>query len=137
MAGEMSRNGAQRALDAMSGRAAPGTYTSWLALCTTAPTDSTLGTEYAATGYARQSVGAWAVPTAADPPQTQNPSLLTYGPFTAGTGATISYMALMDAVSGGTALANMYAWWTATTAKTPALNDSAQVAAGALTMTCT
>jgi hypothetical protein len=44
---------------------------------------------------------------------------------------------VMDAVSGGTALANMYAWWTLTTSKTPAVNDSAQVAIGNLSMTAT
>lgn len=109
-------------------------FSAYLALTTTAPTDNALGTEYAATGYARQAV-AWTAPTAADPPVTQNTALITFGPFTAGTGSTIGYVELMDSLSGGTNL-NMYAWWTLTTAKTPAVNDSATIAAGALTMSC-
>lgn len=136
MAGEFSRAGAQRALDAVTGRAAPATYTAYIALCTAAPTDSTLGTEYAATGYARQ-IFTPTAPSAADPPETHNSNLLTFGPFTAGTGSAITHAMLMDLSSGGTALADMMAWWSLTTSRTPATNDSLQVAiaAGSLTST--
>lgn len=109
-------------------------FAPYIALTTTAPTDAALGTEYAATGYARQPV-ALTVPTAADPPQTQNSAQMTYGPFTAGTGGVIGYAELMDAASGGAAT-NMGAWWTLTSTRTPAVNDSVQIAAAALTMTC-
>lgn len=110
----------------------PQTY---LALNTATPADNALGTEYGATGYARQPV-TWSLPTAADPPSTGNTALLTYGPMTAGTGSTISYGSLMDALSGGAA-DNQMAWWTLTTAKTPGANDSVTVAIQAATMTCT
>jgi hypothetical protein len=136
MAGEFSRLGKSRGLDACDGRVSVSTYTPFIALNSTAPTDSTLGGEYTATGYARQSV-AFSAPTAADPPVTSNSGGLTFGPFTANTGATLSYASLMDGVSGGTALANMYAWWTLTTPKTPANGDSATVAVGAITLSYT
>lgn len=136
MAGEFSRLGKQRGLDAADGRVSVSTFTPFIALNTSAPTDSTLGGEYTATGYARQSV-AFSAPTAADPPVTSNSGGLTFGPFTTNTGATISYASLMDGVSGGTALANMYIWWTLTTAKTPAVGDSATVAVGAITVSYT
>lgn len=136
MAGEFSRFGKGRGLDACDGRVSVSTYTPFIALNSTAPTDSTLGGEYTATGYARQSV-AFSAPTAADPPVTSNSGGLTFGPFTANTGATLSYASLMDAVSGGTALANMSAWWTLTTPKTPANGDSATVAVGAITLSYT
>jgi hypothetical protein len=136
MAGEFSRLGKQRGLDAADGRVSVSTFTPFVALNSTAPTDSTLGGEYTATGYARQSV-AFSAPTAADPPVTSNSGGLTFGPFTANTGATLSYASLMDGVSGGTALANMYIWWTLTTPKTPATGDSATVAVGAITASYT
>lgn len=137
MAGQFSRLGKQRALDAVTGRAAPATYTGYIALCTTAPADSSTGTEYGATGYARQAV-AFTSPTAADPPVTSNTALLTFGPFTAGTGATITHAELTDQSAGAiTATTQMYAWWSLTTSKTPANGDSATVAIGAATLSFT
>lgn len=136
MAGELSRFGAQRALDAATGRAAPATFTASIALCTTAPTDSALGTEYTATGYARQTFTPTA-PSAADPPETHNSNLMTFGPFTAGTGATISHAEMMDVSSAGTALADMTAWWSLTVSRTPAVNDSLQVAIASGSLTAT
>ena len=113
------------------------TYAGFVALTTTAPTDSAIGTEYAATGYARQAI-AWTVPTAADPPVSSNTALLTFGPFTAGTGSTISYAELTTQSSGTiTATQNMLAWWTLGTPKTPANGDTATIAIAALSMSFT
>lgn len=135
--GQFSRLGKSRAEDAVTGRASPSTYSGYIALTTTAPTDSTIGTEYAATGYARQAV-AWVAPTAADPPVTVTTAQLTFGPFTAGTGATISYGEMTDQSAGAiTATTQMYAWWTFATPKTPANGDSATIAAAALTLSFT
>lgn len=110
----------------------------WLALitATTAPTDNSLGSEYGATGYARQAC-VFGAPTAADPPVSSNTALLTFGPFTAAVAGTVTYASLMDTggAGAGTNL-NQLAWWTLTTAKTPALNDSVTVAIAALTMSC-
>ena len=98
------------------------------------PTDSAIATEYAATGYARQAI-AWTVPTAADPPVSSNTALLTFGPFTAGTGSTISYAELTTQSSGAiTATQNMLAWWTLGTQKTPANGDTATIAIAGLSL---
>ncbi len=104
----------------------------WLALTTTAPTSHALGTEYTATGYARQQLQ-WTATTVADPPVTANGTVLTYGPMTAGTGSSVTNGAIMDASSGGTA-DNMYAFFTWGTAKTPGTNDSLQISAAALSL---
>ncbi len=102
----------------------------FVSLNTTAPLSHTLGTEYGATGYARQSAPMTGT-TVADPPVAANSGTITYGPMTAGTGASITNGALMDASSGGTA-DNMYAFWTWGTAKTPGVGDSVQFAAANL-----
>jgi hypothetical protein len=106
----------------------------YLALITnaTAPLDNALGSEYAATGYARQPV-TWSAPTAADPPVTGNTALITWGPMTAGTGGVLASLSLMDALSGGAA-GNQLAWWTLTATKTPGVGDSVTSAAQAVTM---
>lgn len=135
--GQFSRLGKQRALDVVTGQSSPSTYSGFVALTTTTPSDSTTGTEYAATGYARQAV-AWSAPTAADPPVTSTTGQLTFGPFTAGTGSTISYGELTDQSAGAiTATTQMYAWWTFGTPKTPANGDSATIAVAALTLSFT
>jgi hypothetical protein len=128
-----SRFGRQRALDAMTGRAQPATFSAEITLVTTAPTSSTIGAEYAATGMARQAV-TFSAPTAADPPVTGNTALLTFGPFTAGTGAQITHAELVVA-SAGTIdpLTEMTYWWTFTTPKTPGVGDSATIAIDGLT----
>jgi hypothetical protein len=98
---------------------------------TTAPLDNALGSEYTATGYARQPV-TFTAPTAADPPVTQNSALMTWGPMTAGTGSVVGSMSAMDALSGGAA-GNQCGWWTLSANKTPGTGDSVTLAAGALT----
>jgi hypothetical protein len=104
---------------------------------TVAPTDSTIGVEFSVTGYSRQSV-AFTSPTAADPPVTSTTAQLTFGPFTAGTGAQVTYGALVDLASSAiTATTNMYAWWTLTTPKTPATGDSITVPLGSITLSFT
>lgn len=137
MAGQFSRLGKQRALDAVTGRAQPATYTAEIVLCTSAPTDSTIGTEYGATGYARQTI-TFSAPTAADPPVTSNTALITFGPFTAGTGATITHAELVFAAAGTIdPLTEMTGWWVLTTSKTPGVGDSATIAIGAFSLSFT
>jgi hypothetical protein len=105
-------------------------FAPFLSLNTTAPTSHALGTEYGATGYARQPLTLTAT-TVADPPVSANNAIMTFGPMTAGTGGVITNGAIMDALSGGTA-DNMNAFYTWGTSKTPGVNDSVQVAAAAL-----
>lgn len=137
MAGEFADPGGYRSLDAVTGRATVSSRTTYLALLTAAPSDAqTVGTisvtEYGATGYARQSV-TWASPTlVSNVPQTSNSDALTFGPFTAGTGAQITHAALVSAASGTSG--DLVAWWELTTPRTPAANDSITVAAGAITL---
>ena len=113
----------------------PATGSVYLALLTAAPSDTNLTmaavTEYGATGYARQVFGPGSA-TAAEPSVIANGGTITFGPFTAGTGATISHWAICDASSGTTA--NIIATGALTTSRTPATGDSAQAAAGAFTV---
>jgi hypothetical protein len=126
-----SRLGKQRALDAQTGRAQPATYSGEITLCTSAPTDFTLGTEYDATGMARQAV-TFSAPTDADPPVTSNTALITFGPFTAGTGTPITHAMLVTASAGTVDPATEYHyWWVLGTSKNPGVGDSATIAIGA------
>lgn len=109
----------------------------YLALLTAAPSDVTTDgaisvTEYGATGYSRQAVY-WSAPSIISLlPATQNATAMTFGPFTAGTGATITHAALVSAPTGTTG--DMLAWWALDTSRTPATNDAISIAANALTL---
>jgi len=136
MAGEFSDTGGKRALDAVTGRATVTSRATYLALLTAAPSDATTDgtitvTEYAATGYSRQTV-TWSAPAlnGSSIPESSNTGILTYGPFTAGTGAVVTHAALVSAASGTSG--DMLAWWNLDTSRTPAVNDSITVAASAL-----
>ena len=107
-------------------------FAPYLSLTTTAPTGSALGTEYTATGYARQPV-VWTAPTAANPPNAVNNGSITFGPTSSSPGTVIAYGALMDAITGGTA-PNSYAFWTFATTRTPVSGDSVQIATTALSL---
>jgi hypothetical protein len=118
-------------LDALTGRATQTAYTSYLALCTTAPTDSAGGTELTTAGtngYSRQSV-TWGAPSG-DPSSTSNTNAITFGPFSSDLG-NVTHLQLMDASTAG----NVLAYWSADVAKDPANGDSVTVAIGALVMT--
>lgn len=131
MAGQPNTAGANRMLDALTGRATQTSYTSYLALCTSAPTDSAGGTELTTAGtngYSRQTV-TWSAPTG-DPASTSNSNLITFGPFSSDLG-NVTHLQLMDAATSG----NVLAYWTADVAKDPANGDSITVAIGALVMT--
>lgn len=137
MAGEFSDQGAYKGLDAVTGRATVTSATKYLALLTAAPTDSTTPatmTEYGATGYSRQSV-TWTTPAlnGSSIPETSNSATITFGPFTAGTGSTVSHCALVTSSSGTTG--TIEAWWSLDTSRTPGTNDSLQFAANALKIT--
>lgn len=132
MAGQASTVGANAALDAMTGRATQTARTTYLALLTAAPgdtTDLTTMTEFSATGYSRQSV-TWSAPSG-DPSSTSNSDTITFGPFTTD-GANVTHVALVSAASGTTG--DFIFYWTADVARDPAVNDSIQIAAGALVM---
>lgn len=136
-AGQYMEKGEVNAQKAGTGQTAT-TYTGYLALLTAAPTatDATMAaeTEYGASGYTRQTYGATA-PTAASPSVVDNTSAVTWGPFTGGTGASVTWAMLCDASSGTTA--NNYAALLLGTARTPLTGDSMQAAAAAFALTLT
>lgn len=137
MAGEFSDAGALKALDAVTGRATVSSATTYLALLTAAPTDTSTPatmTEYGATGYSRATV-TWSTPAlnGSSIPETSNSGTLTFGPFTAGTGATVSHCALVTSASGTTG--EIRAWWSLDTSRTPSTNDSLQFSTGNLKIT--
>jgi hypothetical protein len=132
---KLSQYANQQALEAVMRRTqSPAAGSVFLALLTAAPTDTNLTmaavTEYGATGYARQTI-AWSAATAAEPSVIANSGTITFGPFTAGTGATVSHVAVCDAVSGTTA--NIIGTVALTASRTPATGDSLQAAAAAIT----
>ena len=133
MAGQLSTVGANSALDGALGRVTQTARTTYIALLTAAPTDATTMatmTEYAATGYSRQAV-TWGAPTG-DPSASSNTGALTFGPMTAGTGATITHAALVSAASG--TAGDFITYWTLDASKTPGTGDSVTVAASAFSV---
>jgi hypothetical protein len=107
-------------------------FAPYIMLTTSTPTGSALGTEYTATGYARQPI-VWTAPTAADPPNAVSNGTITFGPTSSSPGTTITCGELMDAITGGTAV-NAYAFWTFATSRTPQSGDSIQIASAALSL---
>jgi hypothetical protein len=112
----------------------PATGSVYLGLATAAVDETNLTvaavTEYVPTGYARQTFAVGA-PTAASPSVISNSGTITFGPFTAGTGSTVTHWFVCDA-STGTA-ANIIACGALTTSRTPAVGDSLQAAAASFT----
>ena len=138
MAGEFSDAGALKALEGVTGKTTLSSATTYLALLTAAPSDtSTVAalTEYGATGYARVAV-TWgtAALNGSSIPEIANSAAVSYGPFTAGTGAQITHCALVTSASGTSGEVRI--WWGLDTARTPSTNDSLEFAISALKITC-
>lgn len=134
MPGELASFGAGAALDASTGRATQTARTTYLALLTSAPADTTtLATmaEVTTSGYTRQSV-TWSAP-AGDPAETHNTGALTFGPFSADP-PNVTHCALVSASSGTTG--DFIAFWTLTAARDGASGDIIQFASSALSLTC-
>lgn len=131
MTGEASTVGAGIALDAMNGRATQTARTTYLALLSAAPSDSTTlasMTEITTAGYGgRQSV-TWGAPSG-DPAVAANTNLITFGPFSADPANCVA-LALVSAASGTTG-DFIYQW---TVSKDVGIGDSIQIAIGGLTM---
>lgn len=130
---------AAQALEAVMRKTqSPATGNVYLLLGTSAtvPTDAgtTIAasgvTEYGATGYARQII-AWGSATVARPSVISNSGTITFGPFTAGTGAIVRYALVVDSASGA---GNVIAVIQLTSDRTPATGDSLQAAAAAITV---
>lgn len=130
MPGEAAQVGAQLGLDAITGRAATAARTMYLALLTAAPTDATtMATmaELTTAGYARQSV-AWTAPSG-DPATESNSAKITFGPMT-GDAPNVTHAALVSAATG--TAGDLTFHWALDAPKDPAINESIEVAVGAL-----
>lgn len=131
MPGQASSRGSAIMLDAASGRATQTARTTYLALLTAAPTDTTTlatMTEVTTAGYSRQSV-TWSDPGTTE--TTSNSNAITFGPFTADP-PNVTHCALVSAASGTTG--DFIWWWSLDTARDAANGDSISVAANALSM---
>lgn len=135
MAGSASNVGEKAALDAITGRATQTARTTYLALLTAAPSDTTTMstmtevTTPGTNGYARQPV-TWTDPSTNG--STANSGAITFGPFSSDLG-NVTHAALVS-TSTGTAGELVY-YWTWDTARDPQNGDSLTVADGALTIT--
>lgn len=133
MPGAASDRGADIALDGMTGRATQTARTTYIALLTAAPTRTTTlatMTEYAAAGYARATYGPTTPATVGANRESSNTSQITIGPLTGANGTTaITHAALVSAASG--TVGDFIDWWTLDASRTPAANDSIQIAANA------
>src|SRR5215207_10449321 len=98
MAGGLTVAGQQAALEAVF------TTAPYLALCSTAPTDTAAGTEATYTGYTRKLTvyGDWGAATAAVPSVKSNVTTISWPQCTAGaTPNTLQYVEWWTAASGG------------------------------------
>lgn len=134
MPGQFSDAGSNKALDAVTGRSTVSSATTYLALLTSAPGDTTSLaslSEYGATGYSRASV-TWSSPSlnGSGVPETSNSGTVSFGPFTASVTGTITHAALVSAASGTTG--SVLAWWELDASRTPSTNDSLEITAGNL-----
>jgi hypothetical protein len=104
-----------------------------VALFTSAPTDSTAGTEVSGGGYARQTLNPldanWAAPSAGNG-VTSNSSVINFGTASASWG-TVTHFAIYDATSGG----NMLVWGALSASKTVNSGDGFTIPANQLTIT--
>lgn len=128
--------GAQRYLDAITGRAAAAARTTYIAALTAAPTrTTTLATmaEVTTAGYSRQTYVPSA-PTAVDPPVTALNTAVTFGPFTADPPA-ITHLALVSAATGTTG--DLIGYWAVDTAKDVGIGDSITVSASSASISAT
>lgn len=132
MPGEFSTVGSNIALDAWSGRATQTARTTYLALLTAAPTDTTTVAtmaEITTAGYSRQAV-TWSAPSG-DPATTSNSAPIVFGPFGADP-PNVPYCALVSSASGTSG--DLLGYWTLDAAKDAASGESIQFNAAALTM---
>lgn len=67
-------------------------------------------------------------------PEISNSAAITFGPFTAGTGAQITHCALVTSSSGTGG--EVRAHWALDTPRTPGTNDSLEFAIAGLKLTC-
>ena len=134
MAGGASNTYENNLLDAILGQGFTKDATVYVAACTSAPTDSALGTEPSGNGYARVAVTNndtnW--PDAASG-QKSNGVAVTF-PTATGSWGTLTHWMIMHHASA-TDASNMIAWGPLTTSSSPSTDDTPQFGVGALVVT--
>jgi hypothetical protein len=117
-----------KVLDHVTGKTAFTKPTAYIALFTAAPSDAGGGTEVSGGSYARVATTGtdW---NAASGGSTSNAAAITF-PTATGSWGTVTHFALMDASTAG----NQLAWGALTTSKAFTTDDTAQFAAGTLTL---
>jgi hypothetical protein len=131
MAGKLSDVGGDAAVKAVLGISPSANR--YLALCSTAPTDSAVGTEIATpgtSGYTRQLVTFAAPIDNAGARECRNNAVVQAGPFSADL-AEVTHVMLMDDPTAGTA-GHMVAWAELDDALNPGVNDLIRFAVGDL-----
>ena len=135
MAGQPSNAGEKIALDALSGRATQTARTTYLALLTAAPGDTTSMATMAelttptTNGYDRKAV-TWTDPTTTG--STTNNPAITFGPFSSDL-SNVTHCALVSTLTGTGG--DFIFYWSLDAPKDPANGDSIEFAISALTMT--
>jgi hypothetical protein len=122
----------KKLLDHLFNKAAYTAPTIYVALSTADPTDAGTGlAEPSGNAYARKATSAsdWNAATGTNPTVTTNATALAFAEAT-GSWGTISYFALMDALTGG----NMLGYGSLTTPKAINSGDTAQFVAGDLSV---
>lgn len=132
--GSLGNTYENNALDAILGPGWTLDPTVWVALATSAPSDSSFGTEVAGGTYARvavtNNVTNW---PAASGGSKSNGTAITFPTPTALWG-TITHFVVANHASASAA-ANIIGWAALTTPRTPAIGDLVRFAAGALVLT--
>lgn len=136
MTGQLSQQGANRAVMAGVGQSVSAEAGMYLGLGTAIPTDpdtadlAAWGTaEVSDSGYSRATVS-WTAP-AGDPSQIETDADITFGPFNDTVGE-VGWVFLTSADSGTSG--DVLAYWEATTHRTPDAGDSIRINAGDLTL---
>lgn len=138
MAGSLSDWGENKVVDHITGKATWAAHTAYIALCTAAPGEANSGEgisevadDYA---YARKSTAAgdW---NASSGGSATNANAITFAQASGGSWGTVTHFAIMTSPVHGEGY--MVAWGDLSAAKTIDDGDTAQFAAGQLTVTAT
>lgn len=134
MAGSASNAYENNILDAILGQGFTKDVTVYAALCTATPSDSATGTEVSGSNYSRVAItnNATNWPNASGGSKS-NGVAITF-PTASGAWGTVTHWKLMKHATDDTA-ADMIAWGSLTTSRTPGSGDTPQFAIGALVLT--
>lgn len=105
----------------------------YIGLCSTSPTDTTMGTEVTGTNYSRVNFNTWNVATSASPSIATNNGIISFATPGAGGWGTATHFIITNSLSG-TADINLLAWGVLSVPKTINQNDTVSFASGQLSI---